>query len=57
MELPLKAYYAGFKITEVPTVWHEREKGKSSFKMFNLIPNYLRLYFWAIKKRVLKCKK
>ena len=52
MELPVKAYYAGYKITEVPTVWHEREKGKSSFRMFNLIPNYLKLYFWAIKKRM-----
>ncbi len=52
MELPLKAYYAGFKITEIPTVWHERKKGKSSFKMFNLIPNYLKLYLWAIKKRM-----
>ena len=51
MELPLKAYYAGFKITEVPSVWREREKGKSSFKMFKLIPRYLKLYLWAIKKR------
>jgi len=54
MELPLKAYYAGFKVTEVPTVWRERKKGKSSFRMFNLIPNYLKLYLWAIKKRILK---
>lgn len=54
MELPLKAYYAGFKITEVPTVWREREKGKSNFRMFNLVPNYLKLYLWAIKKRILK---
>lgn len=54
MELPLKAYYAGFKITEVPTVWHEREKGKSNFKMFNLAPNYLKFYLWGIKKRILK---
>jgi len=54
MELPLKAYYAGFKVTEVPTVWREREKGESSFRMFNLVPNYLKLYLWAIKKRILK---
>jgi len=50
MELALKAYFNGFKITEVPTVWREREKGKSSFKMFNLTPNYFRWYLWAIKK-------
>lgn len=54
MELPLKAYYAGFKITEVPTVWREREQGKSSFRMLNLVPDYLKLYLWAIKKRILK---
>jgi len=52
MEIPLKAYYAHFKITEVPTLWHERTKGKSSFKMFKLIPNYSRFYFWAVFKRI-----
>ena len=51
MELPLKAYYAGFKITEVPTVWREREKGKSNFKMFKLAPSYLKFYLWGIVKR------
>ena len=58
MEIPLKAYYAGFKITELPTVWKEREKGKSSFKIFKLIPQYLKLYLWALGKRLtLKPKK
>jgi glycosyltransferase involved in cell wall biosynthesis len=52
MELPLKAYYQGFKITEVPTVWRERTKGKSSFRIFKLLPNYLKLYIWAILKRI-----
>lgn len=52
MEIPLKAYYLGFKIGEVPTVWKEREKGKSSFKMLKLLPRYLKLYFWAIFKRM-----
>lgn len=50
MELALKAYFNGFKITEVPTVWREREKGKSSFRMFNLTPNYSRWYLWAVWK-------
>ncbi len=54
MEIPLKAYYLGFKITEVPTVWRERTKGKSSFKMFKLFPAYLKFYLWAIKKRIFK---
>lgn len=50
MEIPLKAYYLGFKITEVPTVWKERTKGKSSFQMMKLFPSYLKLYIWAIFK-------
>lgn len=54
MELPLKAYYLGFKITEVPTVWRERQKGKSSFKIFKLLPSYLKLYVWGIYKSILR---
>jgi len=52
MEIPLKAYYLGFKITEVPTLWKERAKGKSSFKMFKLLPSYFKLYAWAIFRRL-----
>ncbi len=52
MEIPLKAYYLGFKITEIPTVWKEREKGKTSFRMFKLLPRYLKLYLWGIIKRL-----
>lgn len=52
MELPLKAYYAGFKITELPTLWKERTRGRSSFKIFKLLPSYLKLYLWAIFRRI-----
>jgi glycosyltransferase involved in cell wall biosynthesis len=54
MELTLKAYYAGFSITEVPTVWHERERGKSSFRMLKAVPDYLKFYLWGIKQRILR---
>jgi hypothetical protein len=50
MELLLRAYYAGFKIAEVPTVWKERRKGKSSFSLLKLFPKYLKLYLWCIVK-------
>ncbi len=52
MELALKAYFQGFRITQVPTVWRERVKGKSSFKMFNLTPNYFKWYLWSIKRKM-----
>lgn len=52
MEIPIKAFYLGFKITEVPTIWKERTRGKSSFKVFKLLPNYLKFYFWAVFKRL-----
>lgn len=50
MEIPLKAYFMGFKMTEVPTVWRERRKGKSSFRILKLSSSYFKLYLWAILK-------
>jgi len=52
MEIPLKAYFLRFKITEVPTVWKERKKGKSSFRILQLLPHYMRLYIWAIARKM-----
>jgi len=52
MEIPVRAYHMGFKIAEVPTAWKEREKGKSTFKVFKLLPSYIRLYVWALYKRM-----
>jgi hypothetical protein len=52
MEITLRAFYAGFKISEVPTLWKERTKGKSSFKVFKLLPSYARLYVWALYRRI-----
>jgi dolichol-phosphate mannosyltransferase len=54
MELPVKAHLKGFKITEVPTVWRDREAGQSSFKVFVLLPRYIKLYAWALGKRLQK---
>ena len=33
MEIVIKAHFAGYKITELPTIWQEREKGKSKFRL------------------------
>jgi hypothetical protein len=57
MEMALKAYYLGFKITEVPTIWKERSRGKSNFKIFKSLPDYIKLYIWAIYKSYARCVK
>jgi len=44
------AHYSGFKVTEVPCGWMDRQKGKSSFKIIQWAPKYLRWYFYALKK-------
>ncbi len=50
-ELVIKAYYNGARITDIPTVWRERDTGASKFKILPLIPFYLRWYMLAITKR------
>lgn len=52
IELALKAYEAGFKFSEVPTVYRERTKGNSSFNTIKMIPRYLRFYLLAILHRL-----
>jgi len=51
VEIPLKAYFSGYKISEVPTTWTDRKEGKSKFNVLKQGRNYLKLYFWAIYKR------
>jgi len=50
MEITLKAFFSGYKISEIPTVWYGRKKGKSKFKLSKTFP-YIKLYFWAILKK------
>lgn len=50
LELTLKAYIEGYKMTEVPAKWWDRENGESNFPMWKWIPHYLRWYFYAVKK-------
>ena len=47
LEIIVKAYKAGMKMTEVPATWRDRAQGKSKFKMWKWIPKYLRWY-WLI---------
>lgn len=44
MELTVKAYLNGFKITEIPSYWYDRTDGQSNFKMWKWLPQYLKWY-------------
>lgn len=58
MEIPLKAFFCGYAIAELPTFWKGREMGKSKFYIFKVAPNYIRLYIWALfSRKVKRCKK
>jgi dolichol-phosphate mannosyltransferase len=50
LEIILKAFKQGYKITEIPTTWRDREAGKSNFKLAEWLPNYIRTYFLIFKK-------
>jgi dolichol-phosphate mannosyltransferase len=50
LEMTVKAYVLGMKITEVPTVWREREKGKSKFQLIQWLPQYMKWYIYALQK-------
>ncbi len=54
MEIVVKAYNLGYKITELPSIWYDRVDGESNFKMWNWIPHYLKWYFWGVKNTWLK---
>jgi dolichol-phosphate mannosyltransferase len=53
-EIPLKAYFLGYKITEIPTTWLNRKEGKSKFGIFKHGSRYLKLYLWALWKKISK---
>lgn len=52
LEITVKAFLAGYSIAEIPTVWRNRTQGKSKFKLFAWLPQYLHWYFYAFRPRV-----
>jgi dolichol-phosphate mannosyltransferase len=52
MEIVIKAHFAGYKITELPCTWTNRQAGRSKFRIFKWMPKYLRWYFYALKKNM-----
>lgn len=51
MEITVKAFLQGFRITEVPCTWTDRTQGKSRFKLVQWAPNYLKWYRLAVISR------
>jgi len=51
LEITVKAFLAGYRIVEIPSVWRDRTQGKSKFKLWAWLPHYLRWYFYAFRSR------
>ncbi len=50
LEITVKAFLAGYRITEVPTTWRDRVAGQSNFKLLRWLPRYLQWYGLAMRK-------
>ncbi len=51
LEITVKAYAAGRRITEVPSTWRDRSAGQSQFKLRAWLPRYLHWYLYALTHR------
>lgn len=49
LELTVRAYLEGYRITEVPTVWRSRTGGKSKFSMLKMGFEYISLLVYSLK--------
>jgi dolichol-phosphate mannosyltransferase len=54
MEIVVKAYLEGGKITEIPSIWRDRTTGTSRFKLGKWLPKYIKWYLYAIKHNIVK---
>ncbi len=51
LELTVKAFLAGYRITEVPSTWRDRSQGQSRFRLWKWLPSYLRWYLYAFRRK------
>jgi dolichol-phosphate mannosyltransferase len=51
LELTVKAFLAGYRITEVPATWRDRTSGQSRFRLWKWMPQYLRWYFHVFRSK------
>lgn len=48
LELTVKASRKRLPIAEIPTIWIERDSGKSHFQLWASLPKYIRWYFYGL---------
>ena len=48
MEITVKAFLNGYRVTEVPSTWQDRSEGKSKFKLVAWLPKYIKWYIYAV---------
>jgi len=51
LELTAKATRLRLPVAEIPTIWLDRQLGKSRFDLGRFMPSYLRWYFFAFGRR------
>src|SRR5208283_4375149 len=51
LELTVKGYLHGYRITEIPSTWRDRSAGTSKFRVLHWLPHYLKWYFYAFQPR------
>lgn len=53
LELVVKAWAAGYRITEVPVTWRDRGHGQSRFRLWQWLPLYLRWFRYGLRHSLL----
>lgn len=51
LEITVKAFLAGYTISEIPSTWRDRTAGQSRFKLWKWLPHYLKWYFMAFQPK------
>jgi len=49
LEILIKCFLDGYKITDIPNTWRNRKSGGSKFRLLSCLPHYLKWYFYAFK--------
>ena len=48
MEITVKAFLRGYRISEIPTTWRDRKEGNSKFRLWISLPKYLYWYWFTL---------